>query len=599
MGLNIANAQELLARGIALHQAGRLAEAEQCYRAAGRINPEHPGVYGALGVLALQVGHPEKAEPLLREALQRGVDPHLWCTLGDVYATLGRGDEALKCYEDARKLDPEWLPAYNNAAVTLLLAGRVAEAMAFYEMSIDKAIRRGDPASLKVAGEASSNLSESCIQQGQYHRARAHQLRAIELCPRHAGIGSNLLRAMACGGFDDPREVFDAHQRWWQTYTAAITPLPARRDPDPDRPLRIGFVSPDFRYHSVAHFLFPLFERHDPTRFAFHCYSESAREDDYTVRLAKSVDGWRKIVGKSDRDAAALIDADQIDVLVDLAGHTGGNRMPLFAYRAAPVQVTWLGYPATTGGSVIDYRITDAVADPPGMTDDQFVEKLWRLDRPAWCFRPPADVPAVASLRDRSDGGLTFGSYNAATKYSDATVRMWAKVLHAAPGSRLILKAVALHDEETRGLVRQRFAEQGIAAERLILRGPQPDVAEHLASYGEIDVALDTFPYHGTTTTCDALWMGVPVVTLAGQTHLSRVGVSLLTAAGLEELIARSEEAFVELAVRTAGRTDLRGAGLRERVEKCPWRDEAGFARDFQRALRAMWRAWCGTVRGG
>jgi predicted O-linked N-acetylglucosamine transferase (SPINDLY family) len=290
-----------------------------------------------------------------------------------------------------------------------------------------------------------------------------------------------------------------------------------------------------------------------------------------------------------------MIREDQIDILVDLAGHTGGNRLLVFAHKPAPVQVTYLGYPSTTGMTAIDYRFTDAHADPPGMTDALCTEKLFRLPRTDWCFQPPANCPDVALLPARSNGFITFGTFNKFTKTNPQTYKLWAQILHRVPGSKLLLKGRQLVAGETEKRVRSIFAELGIGDHQLDLRGWVP-LAHHLAQYHLVDIGLDTFPYHGTTTTCEALYMGVPVVTLAGDSHVARVGVSLMTNVGLPELVAQSPAEYVDIAATLAAdlaRLEGIRAGLRQQMEQSPLMDKATFANDVETAYRQMWAEWC------
>ena len=291
-----------------------------------------------------------------------------------------------------------------------------------------------------------------------------------------------------------------------------------------------------------------------------------------------------------------MIQAAGVDILVDLAGHTAGNRMPLFSLRPAPVQVTYLGYPNTTGLSTMDYRITDAWADPPGQTEALHTEKLIRLDHGFLCYTPPEAAPEVDPSPHRKTGAVTFGSFNNMAKFNAGVASLWASVLKAVPGSRLIMKFKTLSDPEVRQTVIDAFAANGVSSDRLSLHGFLPSFADHFALYNRIDIGLDTTPYNGTTTTCEALWMGVPVLALAGRTHVARVGVSILTGLGLSELVAQSREDYVQMAAalaRDCRRLDALRKGLRPRMQASPLMDGPGFARRVESAYRAMWRRWC------
>ena len=301
-------------------------------------------------------------------------------------------------------------------------------------------------------------------------------------------------------------------------------------------------------------------------------------------------------VGWTDERVADKVWENKIDILVDLAGHTAGNRLRVFARKPAPVQVSYLGYPGSTGLSEMDYRLTDSLADPPGKTELLHSEKLLRLPVCNWCFNEPDDAPMVGPLPAYAAGSICFGTFNNFTKASPAIMDMWAAILNAVPSSRLIMKFRGLGEKSVRQQIHQCFASRGVRAERLEIRGHEPNPVSHLKAYNEVDIALDTFPYHGTTTTCEAMWMGVPVVTLAGSSHVSRVGVSLLSSVGLPEMIAQTPQQYVEIAVGLARDlprlADLR-LTLRPRMRASPLMDAPRFARDIEAAYRQMWRIWC------
>jgi predicted O-linked N-acetylglucosamine transferase (SPINDLY family) len=312
--------------------------------------------------------------------------------------------------------------------------------------------------------------------------------------------------------------------------------------------------------------------------------------------LQRLVPHWREIFRRPDVEVDDLIRQDKIDILVDLGGHTGGNRLTLFARKPAPVQVTWLGYPDRTGLRAIDYRFTDALANPPGITDDPGSEELIRLSPCAWLFRPPSEAPPVSTLPALTSDQITFGCFNTQFKINDPLIEIWSEILRAVPNSRLLLKNRGLRDPSTRESVRSRLQAAGIPSERIELAAITPDITGHLAFYSRVDIALDTFPYHGTATTCEAMWMGVPVITLAGQMPASRVGVSLLTNVGLPELVAHSPAEYRQRAVTLAGDlprlTELRQT-MRSRMESSALMDAPRFARNIEAAYREMWRRWC------
>jgi predicted O-linked N-acetylglucosamine transferase (SPINDLY family) len=348
--------------------------------------------------------------------------------------------------------------------------------------------------------------------------------------------------------------------------------------------------------HSVASFIEPVIEHHDRSGFTVYCYYTRAETDATTERLAGRADAWRDARADSPDALAAKIHADGIDILVDLGGHTIGNSLAAFSRRPAPVQCTWLGYPDTTGLGPMDYRITDAIVDPPPEADALHCERLLRVAPPFVCYQPPLDAPPIQARPQTQ--GVVFGCFNVIMKVNEPLIASWARILSSVPHSRLVIKSTLLEYEETAARLRARCAAHGISPGRLELRRWADDRAEHLAAYNEIDIALDTYPYNGTTTTCEALWMGVPVVTLSGALHMSRVGETLLGCAGLHELVAKDPEQYVAIAVALARDTSRRAmlaAGMRQRVAASPLLDHAAFTKKLENAYRTAWNAWCET----
>jgi len=357
-------------------------------------------------------------------------------------------------------------------------------------------------------------------------------------------------------------------------------------------------VSADFGDHPVGRFLLPLLERHDHRQFEVFWYSNTARPDAMTARFRSCADQWRDIANLRDQQAVEQVRADRIDILVDLSGHTAGNRLLVFAAKPAPVQVSYLGYPGTTGLTMIDSRLTDPFADPADLTDDFHTETLFRLPSTNWCFAEIGDLPPVAPPPAVKRHQITFGSFNNLAKVTEPMLQTWATILQQVADSCLLLKADAFGSASVRERIASYFAAQGIDANRLNLSGRVPEHSTHLALYGQMDIALDAFPYHGTTTTCDALWMGVPTITLAGQAHVSRVGVSLLSNIGLTELIADSPKTYVRIATGLAHDlarlSDLRST-LRNRMRNSPLMDAPTFAANMEAAYRQMWRKYAGV----
>jgi predicted O-linked N-acetylglucosamine transferase (SPINDLY family) len=544
--------------GLALGRVGRMAEAACELEAAAALNPGEAGLLNNLG-LALDA--------------------------------LGRGEEAHGSFQEAIRLDPLYPEAHNNLAILFERYGRTTEAIS----SCLEALRlRPD------YPEAHHNLANALKSQGRHVEALAHYRETLRLRPDYAEAQSSLLFALCYPGGVTPAQVFSEHAAFGAAHRFAAAPH--SNDPDPRRTLRIGYVSADFRDHAVARFIEPVLRHHDKSRFLIFCYSNVSVPEAASTRLEALAGRFTNIAGVADQDAAALIRRDRIDILVDLSGHTAGNRLALFARKPAPVQVTWLGYPQTTGLAAMDYRITDAVTDPPGESERFHSERLLRLPGNFSCFAPPKEAPAVGELPALSRGAITFGSFNNPAKITPETVALWAGALHGVPGSRMLIKGYSLADEGSRALLSGLFAARGIRAERLELQGNTPCYREHLQLYGRVDIALDCFPYNGTTTTCEALWMGLPVVTLAGGSHLSRVGASLLQSVGLGDLVAHDAQGFRDLAAGLALDLDrlahLRGT-LRGTMAASPLTDAAGFTGQLEAAFVAIWQSWCAGGLGG
>jgi predicted O-linked N-acetylglucosamine transferase (SPINDLY family) len=475
-------------------------------------------------------------------------------------------------------------PAVASAALEHKRAGRLDNAEALFRRAI--ALAPDDP-------RAHANLALTVLPLGRAREAATHLARARELAPSLPGLDEAELLLLHYTTDASPRVVFEAHARWGARFaTTRRLALPARAA-TPARPLRVGYVSPDLRDHSVAHFLLPVLEAHDPRAVAVFAYAHVLAPDAVTARFRALPLTYRPIAELDDDAVARLVAGDGIDVLVDLAGHMADGRLAVFARKPAPVQLTWLGYPDTTGLAAIDGRLTDAVADPPGEADALAVETLVRLPRTAWTFRPLHPAPAP---RPRDAGRpLTFGGFNNLAKVGPETLAAWAELLATTPDARLVLKCRGLGSRSAAAATRAVFAARGVADDRVELRGWEPEAAGHLAAYHAVDIALDTFPYGGTTTTCEALYMGVPVVTLAGDRHAARVGASLLHTLGLDELVAGDVAGYVQRArALAADRARLAGlrAGLRARFEASPLGDAGAFTRDLEATYLALFRRW-------
>jgi protein O-GlcNAc transferase len=386
------------------------------------------------------------------------------------------------------------------------------------------------------------------------------------------------------------------HQLWARRHTGAPAEAPPVADRNPERRLRIGYVSGDFRDHPVAAFIEPILSAHDRQAVEVFCYVDVPAPDKFTERLRRHVDAWRSLAGLSDAVAAQLVRADRIDILVDLTGHTTRPRLRVFALRPAPVQATYLGYPGTTGLPAIDYRITDAVADPPG-EPEVHTERLLRLPGCFCCYAPPASAPAVNPSPALAAGQVTFGSLHNLAKLNDAVLDLWCEVLRAVPSAHLLIARDTLTGQ-TKEMFARKFRDRGIAPERLELRRVWGSPGNHLRHYADIDISLDAFPWSGHTTACESLWMGAPVVTLYGNRHAGRMAASILTAVGLTDLVARTPAEYVERAVRLATEPKTLAAlraRLRDQMRRSPLCDGPAFTRTLEQAYRQMWRQFCST----
>jgi predicted O-linked N-acetylglucosamine transferase (SPINDLY family) len=393
----------------------------------------------------------------------------------------------------------------------------------------------------------------------------------------------------------DPAALFAEHREWAARHADPLSAAaaPHTNDRSPDRRLRIGYVSGHFRHHAVAFFSEPLLAAHDREQFEVFCYAHQNQEDSATQRFRARADGWCDLFRMSDHDAAARIRDDRIDILIDLAGHIGDNRLLIFAHRPAPVQVTYLGYQNTTGMRAMDYRLTDAHADPPGTNDAYYTEQLVRLPGAFFCYARPEEAPPVGAPPFESQGHVTFASLNNLNKLNDEALQAWARILARVPGSRLLVLGYSQGVFERR--VRQKLSDEGIDGARVDVVNKRPR-AEYLAVHHQIDIALDSFPFNGHTTVCDALWMGVPSVMLEGTSYATRFGGRTLLDTGLGDLIARNVDDYVSLAVQLANDrarlAELRRS-TRQRLAGSRLMDAQAFARDVEAAYRRMWHDWC------
>ena len=542
----------------------------------------------------LRSGDLGRAESLLHQLLaQRPNDLEVIYGLAEIGFHTGRQDLVIAMMRRCIDLDPNDGGAYHNLGNALRAKGEHDEAI----VALKTAIRL-----MPNPADAHNTLGLTLKDLGRMDEAVAAFRSAISFNPAMAIAHSNLLLFSNYQPDLGPEEVFAEHRQWARNRETSLRSgiLPHVNDRNPERQLRIGYVSPDLRQHSVAYFLLPLLEHRDRDRFHVTAYSNSFVTDGVSGQIQRSVDSWCSIAGAPDDLVAARIHADRIDILIDLAGHTADHRLLVFARKPAPVQITWVGYPGTTGLEAMDYRCSDPLVDPPGDATRLSTEQVLLLPHTNWCYVPLSGSPSVGPLPALTTPGITFGSFNNFGKISAATLDMWAEILRHTPGSRLVLKNVAMRSPAVMNQAKQHFAQRGITGDQLELLSPDEALLDHLIQYNRIDISLDTFPYHGTTTTCEALWMGVPSITLEGPNHASRPGVSLLSNVGLGDLIAKTPQEYVDTAVRLAGDlprlAEIR-AGLRQRMLESPLMDGPSFARDMEACYRQAWRTWCGESR--
>lgn len=573
-------------RGNVLRDLGQPYEALQAFEAALRIKSDFAEAHVNRSIVLRSLGRLDDALASVDAAIHAMPEyAEAHSNRGNVLRDLDRFQDALASYARALCLNPDYAEAYANRGGVLINIGRPESALASFDAAI--CIRPDNPVSWSNRGSALKELALLDEALGSYEAA-------LRLKPDFAIAHSNLImnlhyRERTAGG-----AILAAAQDFGSRFGSDVRRPSFPNPPDTERRLRIGYVSGDFGRHPVGYFLAPVLANHDHSKVEIFCYSTAVHDDDLTGTLRAASDHWRCVMGLGDERAADLIRSDAIDILVDLSGHTAENRLPMFSHRPAPVQATWLGYWGTTGLSAMDYILSDEAAIPPE-EESCYVERVIRLPNSRFCYSPPGYAPEPAEPPCRRNGFVTFGSFNNLSKVGPDVVKLWASVLLAVPGSRLLLKWKSLSEENARRRVMMAFACEGVAADRLILRGASKH-ADMLAEYADMDIALDPFPFTGGLTSCEALWMGVPVVTLPGSTAPSRQTFGFLKTLGLTQWVASNIDEYVSIAASFAADIDALMAcrrDLRARMAASPLCDGAAFARDLETAFRTMWRNWC------
>ena len=560
------NLPQFVVRAHAAIKAGRLEEAnrlfkENAVRVTEELTGKNPSRTNLMFVLAkvFYLNRQYKmAEDLCKGILKLGPDAFLYNfasvynMMGGICENTGRVSEAVQYLRKAMKTDPNIPEIWSNLAMDLVRTGQTQEGIAL----LRKAARK---------------------------------------MPENATLGSNFLLYLNYLPNVDQQMFFDEHNRWGQIHTPAGRARTSHNNvPDPGRRLRIGYISPDFHNGSVAYFFESLLDGHDNKEVEVYGYGSVKSPDQITKRLKQKFDYYRDICGLGDEMVARMIEQDRIDVLVDLAGHTNSNRLPVLTYKPAPIQVSYLGYPNTTGSKAVDYRFTDSLADLPE-SQKFYTEELIFLPEGFLCYRPPDFAPPVAPLPAVQKGYVTFGSFNNNCKVSPIIMELWAKILKDNGNFRFLLKFQGGDGLELKNHYFRDFERLGIAPERVGIYGWKSPV-EHLHLYKDVDIALDTYPYHGTTTTCEALWMGVPTVSMVGKRHASRVGLSILSRVGLESFATSTPQEYVAKATSLAKNLEALAkirASMREQMAASVLCDAKGFAHNVETAYRKIWCRWC------
>ncbi len=574
--------------GVALGGQGKQ-EAIASYRKALSLKPDFAEAHNNLGIALKAQGDLNEAMACFHQALSLNpdfADAHY--NLGNALRDQGKLGEAIASHRKALSLKPDFADAHYNLANALRDQGRLGDAVASYREAL----------SFKPDfAEAHNNLGVALGDQGKLDEALASYRKALALAPDYAGAYSNLLFAMQFNPMATPAELIAEHRRFAARFEA---PLRAqwqrhRNTPEPGRRLKVGYVSPDFRRHAVAYFIEPVLENHDKDQVDVFCYYSHAQRDEFTDRIAGHADHWLDCRRMTDQQLAERIRADGIDILIDLAGHTAHNRILTFARKPAPIQIIYLGYRGTSGLAAMDYRLTDACVDPEGSAAP-YTEKLLRLPDSQWCHRPGNDMPGIVALPAQQNGHLTLGSFNSFNKIDRPSIELWAQLLRAIPESRLLM--VTVPEGESRRELVEQFAALGVRAERLEFRGKLA-TSEFYRMLQQVDLTLDPVCVTGAMTTCESLWLGVPVLSLAGTRSMARAGLSILSAAGMHAFAAATAEEYVRIALDLAENlprlADLR-AGLRAQLARSPLVDGAKFTRNLEKIYREVWTQWCNAA---
>jgi len=553
------NINKLLQRGIELFQSNHLDQAKLAFNQILATNPQHADTLNYLGSIEASQGNIEIAEVLFRKAI------------------------AIK---------PRNAQYYNNLGYALELNQHYLEAIKALEQSLE--LNRN-------YSHAYLNLGNAYKGIGDTEKAYEHYQKSLQKQPDLFLACSNLLYLSNTMPDFTCEDIYNLHTKTISIFTEKNSQFITQygNQTEPKRKLRIGYMSSDFREHSCSYFIEPVLKQQKREEFELFAYYNYTVNDETTVRIKSYFDVWRETAGHSDRVIANLIKADKIDILIDLSGYTAHSPVLVLTYKPAPIQISWIGYPNTTGIPTVDYRITDEYSDPSGVSEKFHTEQLLRMPDSFLVYKPPVDAPDVAEQPVKKNGYITFGSFNNNIKINKKVISLWAKIIKAVPDSKLLLKAAGFDEGEVRKRCLEQFASLDISEDRITLLGKEKTTREHLSLYHKIDIGLDTFPYNGTTTTFEALWMGVPVISLRGDSHRANVGTSILSNIKLCQWLAENESEYIQIAQDMASKIeqlDSLRRTMRVRMQESPLMNTVEFTKQFEKKLREVWESWCQTV---
>jgi len=614
---------EQLLEAMQQQAAGNTAAAAQTCRLVLDVHPYNPQALHLLGLLTYRSGRLDEALDLLGKSIKACPDnAEFHSNFAAILGSSGRFEEALSTLQHAIAIQPDHARSHANLGATFERMGRLNDALVAYRRAIGLPGLDSPTSTYTNMGNVLKELGQADLAEFYYRKAiqldsqyslawqklarllyeQARHSEGLEAMRRavslsgDAAVHSDLLHQLIYAPSISAAQIFAEHMVWSARHESGLASahIPHDNDRTSARRLRVGYVSPDFRQHSVATFFEPLLTHHDHSQFEVILYSSTGRPDALTTRLRTKADEFQDISRLSDDLAENLIRHNKVDILVDLTGHMGGNRLCLFARKPAPIQVTYVGHPNTTGMATIDYRLTDVHLDPPGDGSDAFhSERLIRLSKTFACYQPPDEDFPICSPPFERNGYVTFGCLNNPAKITESVISLWCRILQAVPGARLLL----LGDTGVKQIERL-FAAGGVGPSRVARIG-QLNRHSYFEAFNRIDIGLDCFPCNGHTTTCDGLWMGVPVVTIPGCSYVSRMGLSVLSNLGLSELIAASTTEYVRIATILTSdplRLSALRNSMRERLKSSPIMDGAGLTREIETAYRMMWSGWCRRV---